>query len=120
MSTSVGSYRTETLSGFRDKRPPSDVQFAARRTNALRIADKIRSKLDQGCRVFDDLGDEVLDVSYRDNGDIVYRHREGGQIIQFLNDKTWDNGAMDSVADYTASFEGWSFVHPRDIRPLKV
>lgn len=105
---------------FADKKQPSERQLAARHANALRIADKIEHMIAQGYRVHDHVGDVVEKVDKRPGGDIIFVMREGGNIIQFMKDPTFDNGAMDSISDFNASFAGWTFIDPRDIKPLKV
>jgi hypothetical protein len=38
----------------------------------------------------------------------------------FMNAKDYDNGAMDSIPEFNASFAGWTFFHPKDIKALKI
>jgi len=119
--TSGAAVSASHLAGGRaEKRVPTARQFSVRQANAERIANRIGKLIGTGHRIYDDEGDEVTEVMRRPNGDIIYVFREGGNVIMFLADSTWDNGAMDSVADYNASFAGWSFVHPKHIRPLKI
>lgn len=104
----------------RPKRVPTWREFSARHENAKRIATAVAAKLAEGCRVFDEDGDELQEVQFRGNGDLVYSFREGGNIVLFLANREFDNGAMDTIAEHRAKFAGWTFIHPRDIRPLKI
>lgn len=101
------------------KKVPSDRQFDARRANALRVAGKISGLLDSGHRIYDEEGDALVKVDVRKCGDVVFEFREGGNVVYFLNDKTFDNGAMDSIADFNVQFSGWTYIHPTDVRPLE-
>jgi hypothetical protein len=105
---------------FATKRVPSERQHAARLANAMRIAAKVSAFLETGHRVFNEDGDELTKVSTRENGDLIYAFRDGGNVIMFLNDRNMDNGAMERIGDYNASFSGWTFFHPKDVKPLKV
>jgi hypothetical protein len=102
------------------KKSPSATQFATRHANAVRIADKVSGLLSAGYRVFDELGDQVLNAGKRDNGDVVFALKDGGNLLMFVNDPTLDNGALDGVREFNKSFDGWSFLHPKDIKALRV
>jgi hypothetical protein len=102
------------------KKLPSTAQFAVRHTNAVRIADKVSALIAAGYRVFDELGDQVLSAGKRDDGDVVFTHKESGNVAMFINDPSLDNGAMDSVSQFNGFFDGWSFIHPKDVKPLRV
>lgn len=102
------------------KKYPSKAQFAARHANAVRIADKVSALIAAGYRVFDELGDQVLSAVKREDGDVVFTHKEGGNVAMFIADPSLDNGAMDSIGQFNRFFDGWSFIHPKDIKALRV
>jgi hypothetical protein len=102
------------------KKVPSDRQLQVRQANAVRVADKISGLIATGHQVFDEAGDQILEVIVGKGGDVLFRFRDGGNTVMFMNAKDYDNGAMDSVKAFNASFAGWTFLHPKDIRPLKI
>jgi hypothetical protein len=50
----------------------------------------------------------------------VFTLKDSGNIAMFINDPTLDNGALDGVKQFNKFFEGWSFIHPKDVKALKV
>ncbi|WP_327210378.1 hypothetical protein [Rhizobium leguminosarum] len=102
------------------KKFPSAAQFAVRHANAVRIAAKVSGLIAAGYRVFDELGDRVLDAGKRADGDVVFTLEDSGNVAMFINDPTLDNGALDGVKQFNKFFEGWSFIHPKDVKALKV
>jgi hypothetical protein len=104
--------------GHLPKEIPSETLMAARLANATKIADRISGLIEAGHRVFDEDGDEVVRVDRRPNGDLIYRFKERGSVMMFMNDRTWDGGALDEAAAYTDSFAGWTYIHPSHIQRL--
>lgn len=103
-----------------EKKTPSDRQLAARQSNAARIAARISDLLVSGHRVYDEAGDQVLKTVIDDGGDVLFEFRDGGNTIMFMNDKEYDNGALESIPEFNASFAGWTFLHPKNIKPLQI
>lgn len=103
-----------------EKKTPSDKQLEARQANAARIAARISDLLASGHMVFDASGDQVLKTVVGKGGDVIFEFRDGGNTIMFMNDKGYNDGALDSIAEFNASFAGWTFLHPKNIKPLKI
>lgn len=103
-----------------EKKTPSDKQLEARQSNAARVAARISDLLASGHRVYDETGDQVIKTVVGKGGDVLFEFRDGGNTVMFMNDKGYDNGALDSIPEFNASFAGWTFLHPKNIRPLKI
>lgn len=103
-----------------EKKTPSDKQLEARQANAARIAAKIADLIVSGHRVYDASGDQVLKTVVGKAGDVIFEFRDGGNTVMFMNDKGYNDGAMHSIAEFNASFAGWTFLHPKNIKPLKI
>ncbi|NTF16912.1 hypothetical protein G6L37_00535 [Agrobacterium rubi] len=99
---------------------PSDAQLSSRRENAARIANKIADLISSGHKVYDDKGDQVLQTVVGKGGDVIFTFVEGGNTVMFMNDKNYDDGAMTPIPEFNASFSGWTYLHPRDIKPLEI
>lgn len=103
-----------------ERKTPSEKQLGARQANAARIACRIADLIASGHRVFDETGDQVLRTVVGKGGDVLFEFRDGGNTVMFMNDSAFDNGALASIPEFNASFAGWTFLHPRNIRPLKI
>lgn len=102
------------------KKIPSKSQFEARHANAVRIAEKVSGLISAGYRVFDEFGDAVLGAEQRKDGDVVFSLKDSGNVLMFVNDPSFDNGAMDSIPTFNGFFAGWSYLHPNDVKTLRV
>ena len=94
--------------------------YEARRRNVARVAEKLKSLLDEGAAVYTEEKDVLLSVEVTAEGNVFMETRNGGRSFYFLNDPELDNGCHTPVADFNAGFKGWTFVRPQDVRALRI
>lgn len=95
--------------------------YEARWNNALRIAIKINSYIDQGYLVFND-ENEIITGKFRiTDKEIVLipdQTKQNCVYGYFLKDRDWDEGMYTTIKEYNEPFSKWTFVHPKNIKRL--
>lgn len=94
--------------------------YEARWQNALRIANKINSFIDEGYLVFND-DNEIITGRFRiTDKEIVLAPDKDSRCVYgyFMNNKDWDEGIYTPIKEYNEPFKKWKFVHPKDIKRL--
>lgn len=87
--------------------------YAARFANALKAAEYINKMLDAGYVIHGDEGAKVYDC--RINSHEIVMKTDDGNVILYLNDKEFDNGALTKIGDFNSQFDSWTMIAPHDV-----
>lgn len=92
--------------------------YEARYENAKRIAQQIKSYLDQGYIVRDREDSVITEITTESPINIKWEGTTYSTLFEY--DKEWDHGYYTPIRKFNKYFEKWTIVHPKDIKKLEL